>query len=313
MQHILLLPTIIRLVAESPSALDDVPPRQFEELVAELLAGQGWDVSLTPQSRDVGYDILGISRDAAGFESSWAVECKHYRPGRKVGVDTLRSLYGIKEGLGLSNGVLVTSSDVTSEARMFAQAHRALHIVDRLGLLQWFARYKPRRSAAPYVAKQTFHSCFVSYSHKDEAFAQSLVSRLKTAGIKVWFAPESLLPGRKIHEEVFKAISSFDKLLLILSKDSMSSTWVASEIRRARKREVKESCRVLFPISLVPIDEIEEWTLFDADNGQDLAAEIREYLIPNFSDWRKPHVFEKQFNNLLSGLQAAASQETHPK
>lgn len=196
MQDILEIPTIIRLIADSPQALDEVPSRQFEELVAELLAGQRWDVSLASESRDGGYDILGVSRDATGLESSWAVECKTYRAGRKVGIATLQSLYATKEALGLSHGVLVTPSDVTSDARRFAQVHQGLHIVDRLALLQWFRGYKPKPSAEPYVAKKAFHSCFVSYSHKDEAFAQSLVARLKAAGIKIWFAPENLLPGR---------------------------------------------------------------------------------------------------------------------
>lgn len=86
----------------------------------------------------------------------------------------------------------------------------------------------------------------------------------------------------------------------------MNSTWVGAEIRRARKRELKEGCRVLFPLSLVPLEDIQEWTLFDSDHGQDLAAEIREYLIPDFTGWRKPQVFDSRVEQLLKGLQAAA-------
>ena len=35
--------------------------------------------------------------------------------------------------------------------------------------------------------------------------------------------------------------------LLILSEHSMSSEWVKAELAKARKREVKEGKRVLFP------------------------------------------------------------------
>lgn len=306
MQDIVKLPELVRRVAESPDFLDGLTPREFEELVAELLAGHGWEVSLTPQTRDGGYDILGVSRDATGFESSWAVECKHYRSDRKVGVDVLRELYGVKESLGFSQGVLVTSSTVTSDARRFAQTHRGIQLVDRATLLQWFLRYKPRRSSKAYVADKSFYSCFVSHCHHDEPFVEVLVTRLKDAGIRVWFAPEDLVAGKKIHEEVFRAIKLFDKVLLVISKHSMNSEWVTAEVRRARKREISEGRRVLFPISLVSIDEIRNWELFDADNGQDLAVEIREYLIPDFSDWKTSASFEKQFKKVVAGLRAAA-------
>jgi len=306
MQYFVTLPRLVRRVVESPDSLDDLTPREFEELVAELLAGHGWEVSLTPQTRDGGYDILGISRDATGFELSWAVECKHYRSDRKVGVDVLRGLYGVKESLGFSQSVLVTSSTITAEAKRFAQTHPGIQLVDRGTLLQWFVQYKPRRSSKAYVADKTFYSCFVSHSHHDEPFVEALVTRLKGAGIRVWFAPEDLVAGKKIHEEVFRAITLFDKVLLVISKHSMNSTWVKTEVRRARNREISENRRVLFPISLVSIDEIRNWQLFDADNGQDLAVEIREYLIPDFSDWKSPASFEKQFTKVVAGLRAAA-------
>jgi serine/threonine protein kinase len=34
-----------------------------------------------------------------------------------------------------------------------------------------------------------FYSCFIGYSHKDNEFAQRLHSRLRDAGLRVWFAP----------------------------------------------------------------------------------------------------------------------------
>ena len=87
----------------------------------------------------------------------------------------------------------------------------------------------------------------------------------------------------------------------------MRSSWVQSEIRRARGRELRDGLRVLFPISLVDFDTLKKWEMFDADSGQDLAVEIREYLIPNFSGWRDPKQFETQVQALLKGLNAAAN------
>jgi len=44
-----------------------------------------------------------------------------------------------------------------------------------------------------------WHSCFISYSTKDEEFARRLHSRMREAGLRVWFAPENLKGGDKLH------------------------------------------------------------------------------------------------------------------
>ena len=57
--------------------------------------------------------------------------------------------------------------------------------------------------------------------------------------------------GKKVHEQIDEAIRRYEKLLLILSENSMNSEWVKTEIANARQREIKEKKRVLFPIRLV--------------------------------------------------------------
>ncbi len=84
----------------------------------------------------------------------------------------------------------------------------------------------------------------------------------------------------------------------------MNSNWVKTEVRRARRREVKEKRKVLFPIRLVPFKMIEDWELFDADLGEDLAAVIRARFIPDFSDWKSHDCFEAAFTRLLEDLKA---------
>lgn len=154
-----------------------------------------------------------------------------------------------------------------------------------------------------------FYSCFISYSHKDEEFAKRLFSRLRDEKLRVWYAPEDMKLGQKIHEQIESAIRVHDKLLLVLSEASMNSEWVKTEIAHARQREVKEGKRVLFPISLVPFDAIRGWKAFDADTGKDMAREIREYLIGDFSDWKDHDSFEKGFERLLKDLRAEAAKE----
>ena len=49
-----------------------------------------------------------------------------------------------------------------------------------------------------------------------------------------------------------------------------------------------------------------DWKLFDADTGRDMAREIREYFIPEFSNWKDHDDFERGFARLLDDLKAAA-------
>jgi hypothetical protein len=43
---------------------------------------------------------------------------------------------------------------------------------------------------------------------------------------------------------------------------------------------------MLFRITLVPFARVKEWKCFDADTGIDSAREIREYFVPDFSNWK---------------------------
>jgi hypothetical protein len=77
-----------------------------------------------------------------------------------------------------------------------------------------------------------------------------------------------------------------------------------SELRRAFKAERREGKRKLFPVRLVDFDTLRNWECFDADGGKDLAVELREYFIPDFSNWKEHDQFEVAFSRLLKDLRA---------
>jgi hypothetical protein len=147
-----------------------------------------------------------------------------------------------------------------------------------------------------------FYSCFISYSSKDQEFAACLHADLDSNGVRCWFAPHDIQGGRKLYEQIDEAIRVYERLLLILSPHSMASEWVKTEIAKARQREVQEKRRVLFPIRLVSFDAIRTWECFDADTGKDSAREIREYFIPDFSNWENHDAYQSAFRRLLRDL-----------
>jgi len=154
-----------------------------------------------------------------------------------------------------------------------------------------------------------FYSCFISYSTKDDEFAKRLHSRMRDDNLRVWFSPEDIKGGEKLHEQIERAIQIHDRLLIVLSENSMQSEWVMTELRNARKVEVKEKRRKLFPIRLVDFGAIKEWKCFDADTGKDLAGEVREYFIPDFSNWKDHDAFEVAFARLLRDMKAETGSE----
>jgi len=150
-----------------------------------------------------------------------------------------------------------------------------------------------------------FYSCFISYSTKDQDFADRLYADLQNKSVRCWFAPHDVQGGKKLHEQIDEAIRLHDKLLLILSPHSMASEWVKTEIAKARKREVRDQRRVLFPIRLAPFETLRDWECFDADTGKDSAREIREYFIPDFSNWKNHDSYQEAFTALIRDLKAS--------
>jgi hypothetical protein len=149
-----------------------------------------------------------------------------------------------------------------------------------------------------------FYSCFISYSSQDEAFARRLHERMRAERLRVWFAPEDLKGGQKLHEQVEEAIRIYDKLVLLLSEHSIRSEWVQHELRRARRAEIQSQRRKLFPIRLIDFEALAEWECPDSRTGGDLAEEVRQYFIPDYSDWKDHDAFERAFTRLLRDLKA---------
>jgi hypothetical protein len=115
-----------------------------------------------------------------------------------------------------------------------------------------------------------------------------------------------------VHEQIDEAIRLYDRLLLILSDNSIKSSWVETEISKARKRESREGRRMLFPVRLVEFGTLRDWECFDADTGKDSAREIREYFIPDFSHWKNHDHYKRAFHRLVRDLEAKSDEPAKP-
>ncbi len=140
-----------------------------------------------------------------------------------------------------------------------------------------------------------FYSCFISYSHKDEEIAKRLYDALQGEGVRCWFAPEDMKIGDKTRRRIDDSIRVHDKLLLILSENSIASDWVEYEAERALDQERKRGGTVLFPIRLGN-------AIMKVEGGW--ADHIRERHIGDFRNWKDHDSYQKAFDRLMRDLKA---------
>ncbi|WP_170184672.1 restriction endonuclease [Streptomyces sedi] len=95
------------------SLLANLEPRQFEVIVYNLYGAMGYEVTLTPKSKDGGRDVIAV-READGMRETVLVECKRRKKPR--GPEEVRALYGSVKREKANRGVFVSVSGFTKAA-----------------------------------------------------------------------------------------------------------------------------------------------------------------------------------------------------
>jgi uncharacterized protein YjbI with pentapeptide repeats/predicted ATP-binding protein involved in virulence len=139
-----------------------------------------------------------------------------------------------------------------------------------------------------------YYSCFISYSQKDEDFAKRLHADLQNSGVRCWFAPHDMRIGEKIADTIDAVIRLRDKILLILSENSIASDWLEHEVKKAYEEERTRGQSVLFPIRL---DDAVQTT------KEAWAAKLRQDRhIGDFTSWKDHDAYRWSFERILRDL-----------
>lgn len=123
--------SLVDKVVLRPEILQEITPRQFEELVCELFERKGYNVQLTKQTRDGGKDLIVLNNSMLGDLVLYA-ECKKRAPKYPVNVGLVRQLYGTVEADRATAGIMVTNSYFSEDARRFQQT-----IKSRMSLIDY--------------------------------------------------------------------------------------------------------------------------------------------------------------------------------
>jgi uncharacterized protein YjbI with pentapeptide repeats len=208
--------------------------------------------------------------------------------------DTIFADVDLTETKGLNDCRHVCPSPI--DYRTLSQSRNVpLSFLRGCGLPDNFIEYLPSLRDEPIQ----FYSCFISYSTKDQMFADRLHADLQNKGVRCWFAPHDLPIGAKTWDTIDEAIRLRDKLLLILSKASIESEWVEDEVNKAYAEERSRKKTVLFPIR---IDNEVTCT------AEPWAVKLRDQRnIGDFRQWKRPEPYQKSLDRLLRDLKASGT------
>ena len=138
--------------ARNADALDGMSWQEFELLVGEAYRLQGYRVTeIGGGGPDGGVDLV-----LAKGSEKFFVQCKQWKA-YKVGVATVRELYGVMAAKGATGGFVVTSGRFTADAKDFAQG-RNIELIDgpRLfALIQQARQTQSQPATAPREAPRT--------------------------------------------------------------------------------------------------------------------------------------------------------------
>jgi hypothetical protein len=142
------------------------------------------------------------------------------------------------------------------------------------------------------------YSCFISYRAKgdDKEFADRLYADLQARGVRCWFDKHDLPIGAKTWDAIDEAIKLRDKLLVILSKESIKSEWVEDEVQKAfaEERDRKPKQLILFPVRIddAVMETQEPW-----------ARKLRDQRnVGDFTRWKDHDAYKKSFERVVRDL-----------
>jgi uncharacterized protein YjbI with pentapeptide repeats len=147
-----------------------------------------------------------------------------------------------------------------------------------------------------------FYSCFISYSAKDQEFAEHLHADLQNKGVRCWFAPHNMPIGAKIIDALDEAIRLRDKVLLIFSENAIASDWVEGEVTTALEEERTRKQIILFPV------RIDDAVMQTSEAWARLLRNQRN--IGDFTRWKDHDSYQKSFERVLRDLKLAQEPTT---
>lgn len=79
---------------------------------------------------------------------------------------------------------------------------------------------------------------FLSYNHADKSFVRQLASDLQASGARVWVDEGEIRLGDSLIQKISQGLEAMDYVAVVLSPESVASSWVQKELEVAMAREI---------------------------------------------------------------------------
>ena len=166
---------------------------------------------------------------------------------------------------------------------------------------------------------RTYHTCFISYSRRDEVFVSYLREALTWAGVPSWFAPNDMRAEtwqsdeRELQRDLYNYVDEAELLILVMSPNILSSSWVGMELLRMIHTRKKI---VALLVDIMPPPDSDEWNrriaiatgnrlnshFAPTNYSQSLTHILQSQHYLSFVDWRNPSGMAYFFSHLLAQL-----------
>ncbi len=145
----------------------------------------------------------------------------------------------------------------------------------------------------------TNHDLFLSYSRKDEEAAKALNAELQARGVRTFMDQKDIDPGALFESDIFSRLAASNSYALVLTRNSLASTWVNREYEFARKLLNERKIRIiplLFDTVNLPAT-LAVHNIIDFRAAGTRAANLRRLIFPGITGKhltvrlvnRKPH------------------------
>lgn len=89
---------------------------------------------------------------------------------------------------------------------------------------------------------------FISYSHQDKPFAKKLARDLQHQSVDVWIDEGEIKLGDSLIRKIEDGINSMDYVAVVLSPESVESSWVQKEVEIAMTQEINGKRVIVLPL-----------------------------------------------------------------
>lgn len=107
---------LTRAIAADSKRLYGLSWQKFEDLIAEILDGFGWEIGPMARTKDGGVDIMATRLVGPDVNFNMMVQCKKYSQTRKVGLDVVKDVWATKWDKGFHQAMIATTSTFTKGA-----------------------------------------------------------------------------------------------------------------------------------------------------------------------------------------------------